>query len=79
MHRSGDRLRVNITLVRVSDGATLWSQTFNTLFADVFAVEEEIATRRRSAPFTRFMAQLKPVWEEYVRKMQYTAPRAVAR
>ena len=34
---------------------------------------------RRSEPFTRFMAQLKPVWEEYVRKMQYTAPRAVTR
>jgi TolB-like protein len=44
MHRAGDRLRVNMTLVRVSDGATLWSQTFNTVFADVFAVEDEIAT-----------------------------------
>jgi non-specific serine/threonine protein kinase len=44
MHRSGDRLRVNMTLVRVSDGTTLWSQTFNTAFADVFAVEDEIAT-----------------------------------
>jgi serine/threonine protein kinase/tetratricopeptide (TPR) repeat protein len=44
MHRAGDRLRVNMTLVRVGDGATLWSQTFNTVFADVFAVEDEIAT-----------------------------------
>lgn len=44
MHRSGDRLRVNMTLLRVSDGATLWSQSFNTTFADVFAVEDEIAT-----------------------------------
>ena len=33
-----------MTLVRVSDGATLWSRTFNTAFADVFAIEDEIAT-----------------------------------
>ena len=44
MHRADDRLRVNMTLVRVSDGAVLWSRTFNTGFADVFAVEDEIAT-----------------------------------
>ncbi len=44
LHRVGDRLRVNMTLVRVSDGVTLWSQTFNTVFADIFQVEDEIAT-----------------------------------
>ena len=44
LQRSADRLRVNMTLVRVSDGARLWSRTFNTAFADVFAVEDEIAT-----------------------------------
>jgi TolB-like protein len=44
LQRSGERLRVNMTLVRVSDGATLWSRTFNTSFADVFAIEDEIAT-----------------------------------
>ena len=44
LQRSGERLRVNMTLVRVSDGATLWSRTFNTPFADVFAIEDEIAT-----------------------------------
>ncbi len=44
MHRVGDRLRVNMTLLRASDGATMWSKSFNTAFADVFAVEDEIAT-----------------------------------
>lgn len=33
-----------MTLVRASDGATMWSQTFNTAFANVFDVEDEIAT-----------------------------------
>lgn len=44
LHRSGDQLRVNMTLVRMSDGATLWSQTFNTAFANVFEIEDQIAT-----------------------------------
>ena len=44
LQRAGDRLRVNMTLVRVSDGVTMWSRTFNTAFADVFAIEDEIAT-----------------------------------
>jgi TolB-like protein len=40
---SADRLRVSMALMRVSDGSTLWSQTFNTARADIFAVEDEIA------------------------------------
>ncbi len=30
---------------------------------------------RSSAPFTQFMARLKPVWEGYERKMRYTGSR----
>ena len=44
LHRAGDRLRVNMTLLRASDGTTMWSRSFSTSFADVFAVEDEIAT-----------------------------------
>jgi adenylate cyclase len=33
-----------MTLLRVSDGVRLWGQTFNTSFADVFAMEDQIAT-----------------------------------
>lgn len=43
IQRSGDRLRVSMALMRVSDGSTLWTQTFDTAFADIFAVEDEIA------------------------------------
>jgi serine/threonine-protein kinase len=41
--RAGDRLRINLNLVRVSDGASLWSRSFSTTFNDIFAVEDEIA------------------------------------
>jgi len=43
IQRSADRLRVSMVLLRVSDGSTLWTQTFDTTFADIFAVEDEIA------------------------------------
>ena len=43
IQRSADRLRVSMALMRVSDGSTLWTQTFDTAFADIFAVEDEIA------------------------------------
>jgi TolB-like protein len=43
IQRSADRLRVSMALLRVSDGSTLWAQTFDRRFADIFAVEDEIA------------------------------------
>jgi TolB-like protein len=43
IQRSADRLRVSLALVRVSDGKTLWAQTFDTPFADIFEVEDEIS------------------------------------
>jgi DNA-binding winged helix-turn-helix (wHTH) protein/TolB-like protein len=43
LQRSGDRLRVNVSLFRVRDSVALWSRTFNVGFKDVFAVEDAIA------------------------------------
>jgi serine/threonine-protein kinase len=43
IQRSADRLRVSMALLRVRDGSTLWAQTFDTPFADIFTVEDEIA------------------------------------
>lgn len=43
MHRSGDRLRVLVQLVRVADGHTLWSDRFDSPWHDVFRVQDAIA------------------------------------
>jgi serine/threonine-protein kinase len=43
IQRSGDRLKVNLTLVAVPDGATLWSGTFNVSVADTFAMQDDIS------------------------------------
>jgi eukaryotic-like serine/threonine-protein kinase len=43
VQRAGEQLRVNMTLLRATDGTSLWSQTFNVGFKDVFTLEDEIA------------------------------------
>ena len=43
VQRAGEQLRVNMTLLRATDGTSLWSETFNVGFKDVFTLEDEIA------------------------------------
>ena len=41
--RSGDRLRVNVRLIRVADDVSLWSGQYDRDLQDVFAVQNEIS------------------------------------
>ena len=41
--RSGDKLRINARLVRVSDDVPLWSNTFDRELKDIFAIQDEIS------------------------------------
>jgi TolB-like protein/DNA-binding winged helix-turn-helix (wHTH) protein/Flp pilus assembly protein TadD len=41
--RAGERLRVNVQLVRVSDDHPLWSGSFERELKDIFAVQDEIS------------------------------------
>ncbi len=41
--RSGDRLRINVQLVRAADDAPLWSDKFDRESSDIFAVQDEIS------------------------------------
>lgn len=43
VHRDGERLRVTVELIRVSDGALLWAGQFNDRFTDLFAVQDSVA------------------------------------
>jgi TolB-like protein/tetratricopeptide (TPR) repeat protein len=45
VRRAGDRLRVTAQLVRVADDTTLWSETYERVLADVFAVQDDIVRR----------------------------------
>jgi TolB-like protein/DNA-binding winged helix-turn-helix (wHTH) protein/Tfp pilus assembly protein PilF len=41
--RSGDKLRINARLVRVSDDRPLWSNSFDRELKDVFSIQDEIS------------------------------------
>lgn len=43
VRRQGERLRVVARLAKASDGASLWSQTYERKTRDVFAIQDEIA------------------------------------
>lgn len=40
-----ENIRVTVQLVRVSDGATLWAETFDDEYTNIFAVQDSVATR----------------------------------
>ncbi|CAN5818191.1 hypothetical protein BH18ACI4_BH18ACI4_11850 [soil metagenome] len=43
VQRSGDRVRVTVQLLSVSDGKSLWAQSFDERLTDIFAVQDSIA------------------------------------
>ena len=45
MVRQGDRVRVTARLLRVDDGQSLWSGTFDESFSDIMGVQDSIAER----------------------------------
>lgn len=45
VQRVDDRIRVTVQLVRVSDGATLWAETFDDKYTNLFAVQDSIAAQ----------------------------------
>lgn len=47
--RWGDRIRVTTRLLQVSDGAALWTGSFDEKFTDVFAVQDVISQRVAAA------------------------------
>jgi serine/threonine protein kinase/Flp pilus assembly protein TadD len=43
VRKSGNRVRISVQLVKVSDGFHLWSETYDRTFDDIFAVQDDIA------------------------------------
>ena len=43
IQRNGDKLRVSVQLIRVSDNAPLWTKTFDAKESDVFALQDSIS------------------------------------
>ena len=45
VQKSSDRIRVSARLINVADGSSLWANTFDEKFTDVFAVQDAISRR----------------------------------
>jgi TolB-like protein/class 3 adenylate cyclase/Flp pilus assembly protein TadD len=45
VQKSGDRIRVTARLISVPDGSSLWANTFDEKFTDVFAVQDTISQK----------------------------------
>jgi len=43
VRKAGNRVRISVELVRVSDGSHIWSETYDRTFDDIFAVQDDIA------------------------------------
>ncbi len=43
VRKSGDRVRITAQLVDVSDGAHIWSETYDRTMTDIFAVQDDVA------------------------------------
>ncbi len=44
IRKDGDRIRITAQLINAADGYHLWSDTYDRELADIFAIQEEIAT-----------------------------------
>jgi len=44
VRKAGDQMRITAELVKVDDGFSLWSETYDRSFDDIFEVQDEIAT-----------------------------------
>jgi len=43
VRKSGERVRITAQLVNVSDGAHIWSETYDRTLTDIFAVQDDVA------------------------------------
>ena len=44
IRKDGDRVRITAQLINAADGYQIWSETYDRELADIFAIQEEIAT-----------------------------------
>jgi TolB-like protein/DNA-binding winged helix-turn-helix (wHTH) protein len=45
IQRTGERIRISARLLRVADGSTLWAETFDEKFTDIFEVQDSISEK----------------------------------
>jgi DNA-binding winged helix-turn-helix (wHTH) protein/TolB-like protein/Tfp pilus assembly protein PilF len=59
IQKTGERVRVTVRLVRVSDGQTIWADKFDAPLADIFALEDSISERAAAAMVVKLTGEEK--------------------
>jgi len=57
VQHAGDRLRVSVNLLRASDGASLWADSFDMNAADIFAIQDKVAQQVATRLQLRFESE----------------------
>ena len=71
VQKVGDRIRATVQLIRVSDGASLWADTFDDQFTNVFAVQDSISRRAAQAVVSQLSAdEARRVARHYTENIQ---------
>ena len=71
VRRAGDRLRVSAQLSSTEDGRLLWSERYDRTFADVFAIQDEIAhTIVNTLRATSFAELVEPTPKRYTENLK---------
>ena len=61
IQKAGDRLRVTVRLVRVADGQSLWAESFDENFTNVFAVQDRVSEQVAAALAVRLTGEQREV------------------
>ena len=64
VQRADDRLRVSVSLLRTSDGASLWAESFDMRTTDIFTIQDTVAQQVAS----RLRLQLDPAQQARLNK-----------
>ena len=70
VQRADDRLRVSVNLLRVSDGASLWADSFEMRIADIFTIQDTMSQQVAS----RLRLQLDPAQQARLTKRSTSNP-----
>jgi TolB-like protein len=69
---AGDRLRLSVNLLRVRDGASLWAESFDMRFTDIFTIQDEVSKELAA----RLRLKLSPTEQARLAKRHTTNPEA---
>jgi TolB-like protein/tetratricopeptide (TPR) repeat protein len=61
VQRAGDRVRITAQLIRADDGFHVWSENYDRTLTDIFAIQDEIASRVGTALISTIVDDGRPV------------------